>query len=483
MPGVSPNYRGKNPIPGYRPATQQPQHYGDGGRGRGGGMAGGRGAGDHSNPRGGNQHPWYGVFAPVGMSLPVGAPPPARPSWVPPNFSGVLGSRPGAPTQAYPVMQSPAPSAPAAPSAPSYQLPQYASPPYQAPSWDHNTMLQHAPSYGSAFPAYGGDWIMDSGATSHVTGTQGNLTTSHSPFELKSHHIIVGNGKRLPVVATGTTQLTPTPFSLNNVLVSPDIVSNLISTRSFVRDNFCSVEFDPFGFSVKDLATRRLRMRSNSLGDLYPFFGNNGSSSTTALSVSSDLWHRRLGHPSSSTTPHFPADLFTHCVSVVTGKWIFRHKLNADGSLARYKARWVVRGFTQKAGVDYGETFSPVVKPATIRVVLSLATAKSWPIHQLDVKNAFLHGELAETVYCTQPSGFVDSNLPNHVCRLNKSLYGLKQAPRTWFLRFTTFLHTLGFVSSKSDTSLLVLRTATTTAYLLLYVDDIILTASTTSTL
>jgi hypothetical protein len=81
-------------------------------------------------------------------------------------------------------------------------------------------MLQHAPSYGSAFPAYGGDWIMDSGATSHVTGTQGNLTTSHSPFELKSHHIIVGNGKRLPVVATGTTQLTPTSFSLNNVLVS-----------------------------------------------------------------------------------------------------------------------------------------------------------------------------------------------------------------------------------------------------------------------
>jgi hypothetical protein len=217
MPGVSPNYRGKNPIPGYRPATQQPQHYGDGGRGRG--MAGGRGTGDHSNSRGGNQHPWYGVFAPVGMSLPVGAPPPARASWVPPNFSGVLGSRPGAPTQAYPVMQSPAPSAPAAPSAPSYQL-QYPSPAYQTQSWDHNTMLQHAPSYGSAFPAYGGDWIMDSGATSHVTGTQGNLTTSHSPFELKSHHIIVGNGKRLPVVATGTTQLTPTSFSLNNVLVS-----------------------------------------------------------------------------------------------------------------------------------------------------------------------------------------------------------------------------------------------------------------------
>jgi hypothetical protein len=71
---------------------------------------------------------------------------------------------------------------------------------------------------------------------------------------------------------------------------------------------------------------------------------------------------------------------------VVSGKWIFRHKLNADGSLSRYKARWVVRCFTQQAGVDYGETFSPVVKPATIRVVLSLATSLAWPINQLDVK-------------------------------------------------------------------------------------------------
>jgi hypothetical protein len=167
----------------------------------------------------------------------------------------------------------------------------------------------------------------------------------------------------------------------------------------------------------------------------------------------------------------------------VTGKWIFRHKLHPDGSLARYKARWVLRGFTQKEGVDYGETFSPVVKPATIRTVLSLAVTSNWPIRQLDVKNAFLHGELVETVYCSQPSGFVDPTLPKHVCKLKKSLYGLKQAPRTWFLRFTRFLHTIGFVSSKGDSSLFILHRHNTTAYLLLYVDDIILTASTSALL
>ena len=81
--------------------------------------------------------------------------------------------------------------------------------------------------------------------------------------------------------------------------------------------------------------------------------------------------------------------------NVVTGKWIFKHKLQADGSLERYKARWVLRGFTRRPGVDFDETFSPVVKPATVRTVLSLALSRRWPIHQLDVKNAFLHCTLS----------------------------------------------------------------------------------------
>jgi hypothetical protein len=165
-------------------------------------------------------------------------------------------------------------------------------------------------------------------------------------------------------------------------------------------------------------------------------------------------------------------------VNIVTGKWIFRHKFLADGTLDRYKARWVLCGFTQRPGVDYDETFSPVVKPATIRAVLSLALSRSWPMHQLDVKNAFLHGHLTETVYCSQPSGFVDSSHPDHVCRLNRSLYGLKQAPRAWRTRFATFLTSIGFVESKSDASLFTYYRGSEVAYLLLYVDDIVLTAS-----
>ena len=126
---------------------------------------------------------------------------------------------------------------------------------------------------------------------------------------------------------------------------------------------------------------------------------------------------------------------------MVIGKWIFKHKFKADGSLERYKARWVLRGFTQHPSVDFAEIFSPVVKPATVRTVLSLVLSRNWPVRQLDVKNVFLHDNLDEI----EPSGFEDSNHldypsggryptvwfllknhPNYVCRLNRSLYGLK---------------------------------------------------------
>jgi hypothetical protein len=149
--------------------------------------------------------------------------------------------------------------------------------------------------------------------------------------------------------------------------------------------------------------------------------------------------------------------------NVISG--IFKHKFNADSSLECYKARWVLQGFTQRPGIDFYETFSPVVKPATVRMVLSLALSRQWPVHQLVVKNAFLHGVLTETVE--------DSSRPGLVCRLNKSLYSLKQA---WYNRFATFLLQLGFVESKAG--LFVLRGGSDTAYLLLYVDDIVLTAS-----
>jgi hypothetical protein len=119
-----------------------------------------------------------------------------------------------------------------------------------------------------------------------------------------------------------------------------------------------------------------------------------------------------------------------------------------------------------------------VVKPTTAHTVLSLGVSRSWPVHQLDVKNVFLHITLLETVYCNQPTGFVNPTQPEHVCLLNKSLYGLKQAPRAWYSQFTTYITSLRFVEAKSDTSLFIFWYSTDMVYLLIYVDDIILTAS-----
>jgi hypothetical protein len=164
--------------------------------------------------------------------------------------------------------------------------------------------------------------------------------------------------------------------------------------------------------------------------------------------------------------------------NVVTGKLVFTHMLRADGTLDRYKARWVLRGFTHRPGVDYDETFSPVVKSATVRTVFATVVSRTWPIQQLDVKNAFLHGTLFETVLCYKPTGFADPAHHDMVCRLHKFLYRLKQAPQVWYSQFATYLITLRFIEAKSDTSLFIFRRDSATVYLLLYVDDIILTAA-----
>nr|GEZ11305.1 putative RNA-directed DNA polymerase [Tanacetum cinerariifolium] len=144
----------------------------------------------------------------------------------------------------------------------------------------------------------------------------------------------------------------------------------------------------------------------------------------------------------------------------------------------RYKARLVAKGYTQTYGIDYSETFSPVAKIDTIRVLFSIAANKGWPLHQFDVTNAFLHGELKEEVYMDPPLGFVESSNPREVCRLKKSLYGLKQSPRAWFGRFTLAMRKYGFKQSNSDHTIFLKQKGKLVTCLIIYVDDMIITGN-----
>lgn len=163
---------------------------------------------------------------------------------------------------------------------------------------------------------------------------------------------------------------------------------------------------------------------------------------------------------------------------VIGCQWIYRIKRHSDGSVARYKARLVANGNQQEEGLDFSETFSPVVKQPTIRVALSLAVHHNWSLRQLDVSNAFLHGMLEEEVYMKQPLGYRDPHHPNYVCKLRKALYGLKQAPRAWYSTFSTFLLSSGFVNSRPNPSLFISSKGSDITLLLVYVDDIIITGS-----
>ena len=168
-----------------------------------------------------------------------------------------------------------------------------------------------------------------------------------------------------------------------------------------------------------------------------------------------------------------PAD-----ANIVTCKWVFTIKYHPDGTIAHHKARLVARGFTQAYGIDYTETFSPVVRLNSVRVLLSLAVNQAWSLHQLDVSNAFLYGDLEEQVFMEQPPGYVAQGESSKVCFLRKAIYGLKQSPRAWFAKFSGLLSAFGFTSCAADPTVLTKKTKGGLVILAVYVDDIILIGS-----
>ena len=154
-------------------------------------------------------------------------------------------------------------------------------------------------------------------------------------------------------------------------------------------------------------------------------------------------------------------------------KWVFTMKQTPEGKVDRYKARLVAKCYSQTYGIDYDETFAPVAKMGTVRMLISYAANFGWPLHQLDVKNAFLHGNLEEEVYMEVPPGFSNKQTIGKVCKLKKSLYGLKQSPKAWFDRFRRAICDMGYSQCSGDHTVFYKHKGPYITILAVYVDDI----------
>ena len=162
-------------------------------------------------------------------------------------------------------------------------------------------------------------------------------------------------------------------------------------------------------------------------------------------------------------------------------KWIFKVKKSPQGVIVKYKARLVVKGYSQRKGVDYDEIYSLVVRIERIRLLIALAALKDWQIHHLDVKSAFLNWEINEVIYVKEPEGFLVKGKEGYVLRLKKALYGLKQAPRAWYFKLHSCLLSLGFIKSAYEQSLYLKRSIDAILIVGVYVDDLLVTGSSSS--
>ncbi|GJT72283.1 ribonuclease H-like domain-containing protein [Tanacetum coccineum] len=314
-------------------------------------------------------------------------------------------------------------------------------------------------------------WIVDSVANQHMTISAKFLVNI---VDISNLGLTVGhpNGTQALIIKIRDLKLNDN-ITLYDVLVVPEYTVSLLSGHKLSRDNKLFVGFDDNHCYIQDLKANK-----------------------------NTLWHQRLGHPtdqvldvlkttlnldSQSASNHLcECNDFSRAIWVymlkgkddVYDSIVYKIKYRSSGDIDRYKARFVVKGCNQKEGIDFDETFSPVVKMSTVKCVIALSVINNWLLFQLDVNNAFLYGELEEDIYMTILKGFSNKENENKVCKLVKSLYGLKQAPRKWNEKLFSILKENNFVQSANDHSLFTKSKNNKFIALLVYVDDIVVTGN-----
>ncbi|KAJ9562492.1 hypothetical protein OSB04_007652 [Centaurea solstitialis] len=294
-----------------------------------------------------------------------------------------------------------------------------------------------------------------------------------------------------------------TPNQTPNVLV-PVVVSNQESTSTSTPQNedvVVPIENEPFHHEIphndevveeaqQPLRRSQRQRRPINYDDFITYLnevdydlGQNEdptSYNEAIKSEFSDKWIEAMKEELNSMCINDVWELteFPKFAKVVGNKWVFKTKLDQNGNVERYKARLVAKGFTQKEGVDYKETFSPVSRKESLRIVLALVAHFDLELHQMDVKTAFLNGDLYEDVYMSQPEGFKEEGKEHLVCKLKKSIYGLKQASRQWYLKFDEVMKRFNFTKNSVDQCIYFKNSGSKFTILVLYVDDILIASN-----
>jgi len=290
----------------------------------------------------------------------------------------------------------------------------------------------------------------------------------------------MGMGENLP--DTPTAQNTNTPQDAPEPRSHEDQVVPPVGPRRSTRIRHTTDHYWKFGL-VPTFLLQSEEFKGPEFQDLcYLTVGDDPKSVQEALNrEDASLWQEAIDSEMSSQAENDTWELVDRPVdkNIVSSKMLFKTKYKADGSVDRYKARLVARGFSQTKGLDYDETFAPVVKFQSVRALIGLAASQGWCIHQMDVKTAFLQGNLKEEVYMEQPHGLEKKGEEAKVCKLKKSIYGLKQSPRAWYERLEMELRSWGFKRFESDHSVFVRGNGQDQVILAVYVDDLIISGPT----
>ncbi|XP_077252436.1 uncharacterized protein LOC143891806 [Tasmannia lanceolata] len=276
------------------------------------------------------------------------------------------------------------------------------------------------------------EWVLDTGATKHICGDRSsfyNFTKVDG-----GDQVYMGNSQTSKVMGKGKVLLKLTSgkiLALQEVLYVLDIRRNLVS-GALLNKNGLKLTFE---------ADKAILSKSN-------VFVGNGYNANDAV-----FWKEAIKSELDSIIENHTWELvdLPPGTKALDSKWIFKKKLRPDRTIDKFKARLVAKGFKQKKDIDYFDTYSPVARLSTIRILLAIASIYKLVIHQMDVKTAFLNGDLDEEIYIKQPEGFIVTGHENQVCKLIKPLYGLKQAPKQWNDKFDSVLITNGYKINESD--------------------------------